>query len=103
MSNTDSQNNVKYEGRTVIIWSTVTAVAVVVLVLVVWKYVLAPLQTGTATQSQVSSSADLAAIRRVEDSVLSTYQLLGDDSKTCRIPIERAMELIAVESITPAR
>lgn len=103
MSDTDSKNNMKYDGWSVIIWSTVTAVAVVVLALVVWKYALAPLQTGAPTQPQVSSPADLTAIRRNEDSVLSTYQLLGDGSETCRIPIERAMELIAVESVTPTR
>jgi len=83
------------------IWSIVTTVVVVVLVLVIWKYALPPLQTSPSPKA--STSADLMAIRKVEDSVLTTYQLLDDDTRTCRIPIERAMELIATDSPAVSR
>ena len=110
MSNTDSQGNMNSDAnqsgsseRTVIIWSVVTAVLVVGLVFVVWKYALTPLQTTVSSQTQTSSPADLQEIRRVEDSVLSSYQLLAGDAGIYRVPIERAMELISLESITRKR
>ena len=103
MNDTNSQNNMKSDGRSVIIWSIITAVVVVVLVLAVWKYALPPLQPSANTQVQTTTAQDLAAIRRIEDSLLTTYQWLNRDSSTYRIPIERAMELIAVESTTTTR
>jgi hypothetical protein len=110
MSETDSQNNMNSDSsktgnseRMIIVWSVVTAVLVVGLVFVVWKYALAPLQTSAPSQTQASSSADLQEIRRVEDSVLSSYQLIPSDAGTYRVPIQRAMELIAAEWTAAAR
>jgi hypothetical protein len=110
MSDTDSQSNMNSDSsksgsieRTIIVWSVVTAVLVVGLVLVVWKYALAPLQTGAPSPTQTSSSADLQEIRRVEDSILSSYQLIPSNAGTYRVPIQRAMELIASEWTAAAR
>ncbi len=91
------------ENRGVIVWSVVTTLVVVGLVLVLWKYALPPLQPGAATETQTTTAAELATIRSIEDSLLTTYQWHNRDSGTCRIPIERAIELIASDAITPAR
>jgi hypothetical protein len=55
-----------------------------------------------APRLQVSSAADLAAIRRHEDSLLHEYGWIDRKAGVVRIPIERAMNLI-VERGLPVR
>lgn len=99
-SDTKQTNN---SERTVIVWSVVTTILVVGLVYAAWKYAAAPQLGVVDTQAQTSSSADLQQIRRIEDSVLSSYQRLTGDTGAYRIPIQRAMELIASESLIRER
>jgi len=87
--------------RSVIIWSLATVVLVVVLVWVVFEFVLAPRKIAGVTEAASQTAAELSEIRRIEDSVLSSYELIDWTTRTYGVPIERAMELIAVESVTP--
>ena len=102
-----SEANSKRESipfnKGVIVWSVVMTLVVVGLVLVLWKYALPPLQPGATAETQTTTAAELAAIRKVEDSLLTTYQWLNRDSGTCRIPVERAIELTVSEATNPAR
>lgn len=83
--------------RTVVLWSLITVVAVSVLTLLAYNY-SEKLQPSETSQTAASGMSELLVLRRVEDSVLTTYQLVDKDHKVYRIPIERAMELIAAES-----
>jgi len=110
MKDIDSQNNMNSDvsqtgndERTVIVWSVVTAILVVGLVYAVWKFAEAPHLEVADTQAQASNSADLQQVRRIEDSVLSSYQRLTSDTGAYCIPIQRAMELIASESNNSTR
>lgn len=89
--------------RTVIVWSVVTTIFVVGLVYAAWKFAGAPHLVDVGAQAQAPSSADLQQIRRIEDSVLSSYQLPTSDTGSYRIPIQRAMELIVSESLNRTR
>lgn len=51
---------------------------------------------------QVSPPADLAAMRAAEDEVLQSYGWIDKEENVVRIPIERAMELLAERGL-PAR
>jgi hypothetical protein len=51
---------------------------------------------------QVDEAADLAAVHRAEDSVLSTYGWVSRDSGLVRVPIQRAMALLVTQGL-PAR
>jgi hypothetical protein len=64
----------------------------------------------TATQEEIYQEqvlrtlpVDLIALRQIEDSVLTSYELLDSQNQSYRIPIARAMELLIEESPgTPA-
>jgi len=96
-----SETNSHSGERSVLIWSLVTVVLVVGLVWVVLQFVLAPREAAGTSDSASQTAVELSEIRRIEDSVLSTYELIDSTSRTYRVPIERAMELIVVESVAP--
>jgi hypothetical protein len=56
-----------------------------------------------APQLQVSSRADLKDLRTYEDSELHKYEWLDRQQGIVTIPIERAMELIAIRGIPPQK
>jgi len=50
---------------------------------------------------QVNPSGDLATVRRAEDVLLHNYGWIDRPSGTVRIPIDRAMDLVAAEQLGP--
>jgi len=96
-----SETNSHSGARSVLIWSLVTVVLVVVLVWVVLQFVLVPREAAGTPDSASQTAVGLREIRRIEDSVLSTYELIDSTARTYRVPIERAMELMVVESVVP--
>jgi hypothetical protein len=93
-----SETNSHSGARSVLIWSLVTVVLVVALVWVVLQFVLAPRQAAGTSDGAGQTAVELSEIRRIEDSVLSTYELVDSTARTYRVPIERAIELVAAES-----
>lgn len=51
---------------------------------------------------QVSPPTDLAELRAAEDKILQTYDWVDKERKAVRIPIDRAMEILAERGL-PAR
>jgi len=83
--------------RSVVLWSLITVIVVTVFTLLAYQYA-EKFQSSEEISTATSGMAELLALRRAEDSVLTTYQLVDKEQKIYRIPIERAMELIASES-----
>jgi hypothetical protein len=61
-----------------------------------------PVRTFPQPQLQTTPKLDLKAIRDAEDQTLATYGWVDRDKGVVRIPIERAMELLAQRGL-PAR
>ncbi len=114
---THSDNDRRYEASDANVVSLtkfgigLAIVAAVVLVLMLWLQnffaaqnqratppvspLAAQRQAPPAPRLQVAPARDLRDIRMVEDSVLHSYGWVVRDSGVVRIPIERAMELVA--------
>ncbi len=93
-----------YEKRDTSIRSKVVAAVVTVAVLVVaivllYDYFIATKEAVIYDQSLRPESEELVELRRVEDSVLNSYELIDPEHGTYRVPITRAMELLAAESV----
>jgi hypothetical protein len=54
-----------------------------------------PAEITPAPRLQISPRSDLAEMRAAEEKELTTYGWLDEQKQTVRIPIERAMELLA--------
>lgn len=59
-------------------------------------------QAPPAPLLQVTPEKDLLQVRATEDSILHTYGKVTSDASVVRLPIERAMELVAQRGL-PAR
>jgi hypothetical protein len=55
----------------------------------------AQVQTTPQPRLQISPTNDLAEMRAAEEKELTTYGWLDEEKQTIRIPIDRAMELLA--------
>jgi hypothetical protein len=65
--------------------------------------VATPWQGPPAPRLQVSTYSDLEVLRRKKEKLLNSYGWVDKSAGTVRIPIDRAMELVAKRGIPPAR
>ncbi|MEW5794789.1 MAG: hypothetical protein AB1772_00380 [Candidatus Zixiibacteriota bacterium] len=84
--------------RGIIITSVVTVVVIVILVIAMYDYFIKTREEVFYEQALKPQSPELKELRRIEDSVLTSYELIDSASGTFRIPITQAMGLIATES-----
>jgi hypothetical protein len=128
MSDTDLQSGAGYEtsdanARTLVAWVLGLVVVLTVAVITAWIFFEVLARHAARTDPKVSPLAvteskvrpeprllerehdDLTSVRREEDQVLHGYDWVDKAHGVVRIPIDRAMELIAKEGLPsrPAR
>ena len=96
-------NEIKYEKRDVNVPFVLGVSAALIIVLVIILVVLTDYFTSAKEEMVYEvqlkpESAELKQLQAEEYERLHTYELLDADSKTYRIPIDRAMKLVAEES-----
>jgi len=84
--------------RAILITTLATVVFIVIMIIVLYDYFISTREEVIYEQALKPQSPELPALRRVEDSVLNSYELTDSLNRTYRVPITRAMELIAAES-----
>ncbi len=75
-----------------------TVLLIVVFLVALNEYFIAVREDIVEEQVLRPESKALRELRSREDSLLSSYQLVDSANQTYRIPIERAMEVVAAES-----
>jgi hypothetical protein len=88
--------------RSILVAAVVTIVVLVVAIILLYDYFMATGQAAIYDQSLRPESQELLELRRTEDSILTSYGLIDRDKRTYRVPITRAMELLAAESAVTA-
>lgn len=108
-SNPDNNHSVAgYEKkdanvRAIVLTAIVSVVVMALMVVALNNFFVTTHEEIYQQQVLQPVSRDLIELRRVEDSVLSTYELIDPQERTYRVPISRAMELLLEESTgTPA-
>jgi hypothetical protein len=105
MVENDNNNSAGYEKRDVNIVMVVglsvflVAVLVVILVLLMDYFVETKEQMVYEAQLQ-PESVDLKTLKAAEDKELNSYEVLDAEKGVYRIPVDRAMELLAREPST---
>ena len=104
MSNPEPiQSNAGYEEkdanvRAILVTAIVSVVVIALIVVALYRYFISTREEVYQQQVLQTVSRDLLELTRLEDSVLSSYELLDSINGTYRVPIERAMELLVEES-----
>lgn len=103
MSDTKHSHNAGYEKRdanirTILIVSVVSVIGIAAMVAALYDFFVVTREAVVYEQTLKPESRDLMELRASEDSILSTYELLDSARGVYRIPIERAMELLAAEA-----
>jgi hypothetical protein len=84
--------------RSIVVAALVTVVALVIAIIILYDYFIATKEAVIYDQSLRPESEELIKVRQAEDSVLNSYELIDPEQRTYRVPIARAMELLAAES-----
>jgi len=88
-----------HSAKKSILWGVVIIVAIIASVIVLNEYFLS-VEEGPAYDLVLKSqSVTLPEIRATEDEILNSYKLLDSTAGQYRIPIDRAIELVAEEAI----
>ena len=89
--------------RAIALTAVVSIVVVVLIIIALNSFFVSTQEEIYQQQVLQRVSRDLIELRAVEDSILTTYELLDPEQGIYRIPITRAMELMVEESPgTPA-
>ena len=91
--------------RSIFLTVLVAVVIIVVLVMVLYNYVVKTRGDISFGQTTTAVTSELPELRRAEDSILNSYGVVDSAAGVYRVPIVRAMELIAVDSTghTPSK
>lgn len=90
--------------RAVLITTVVALVMAGIALVALWDFYVATREKVVYEQELAPTSQQLIDLHKLEDSVLTTYQFVDSTKGTYRIPIKRAMELMAAETAgTPRR
>ncbi len=97
------ENNSGYEKRDIniakiVLWGVAGLLAVVISLIAVSQYFLAVKEDYQYDIVYKPKAKDLIALRQKEAEELSSYKLLDKENGVYRIPIKKAMELIADEN-----
>lgn len=84
--------------RSILVTTIITVVVLVVSIVVIYDYFITTREAVIYDQSLRPEAVELVALRAAEDSILTSYELIDTLHGTYRIPIDRAMELLAAES-----
>jgi hypothetical protein len=84
--------------KKVAIWAVVTTLLVIFSVIFVWDYFIGAREKIVERVVLAPESTELRELRAREAEELGTYKLLDSAKGQYRIPIERAMELVAEEA-----
>ncbi len=84
--------------RAILLTAIVSIIVVVITVVALFSFFETTRETVYQRQVLQPVSRDLLNLRAVEDSVLTSYELIDPGTGTYRIPIRRAMELLVAES-----
>lgn len=89
--------------RGVLITALVVVVLIVVALVGLWDYFVATREEIVYEQTLRPASQQLIELQKLEDSILIHYEFIDSISGRYRIPIARAMELMADESTGTVR
>lgn len=100
---TSHEENAGYETRdvdlrTVAVWASLTIVALILSIVFVWDFYVGQREAIVERVVLSPQSAELRELRAREAEELGTYKRLDSAAGQYRIPIERAMELVAAEA-----
>ena len=84
--------------KSILIVTIATVLFIVVSVILLYDYFIATKEAVIYDQVLRPEAVELVELRKAEDSILTTYELIDTTNRTYRIPIQRAMELLAAES-----
>lgn len=84
--------------RAIVVTAIVSVLVLVVVVLALDRYFVVTQEEIYQEQVLRTVPHELLELRRVEDSVLNSYELLDSLTKTYRVPIDRAMDIIVEEA-----
>jgi len=90
--------------RAVLITTVVALVMLGIALIALWDFYTSTREKVVYEQTLAPQSQQLLELHKLEDSILNGYQFVDSTKGTYRIPIERAMELMAAETAgTPRR
>jgi len=89
--------------KAVVITTAVSVVMIALALVALWDFYVATREKVVYEQTLRPVSQQLIELQQVEDSLLSRYEFIDSTAGTYRIPIERAMELMADETAGTAR
>ena len=104
MSNSEhTQSSDGYEKRdtnirAIVLTGIVSIVVIVIIVIALNSFFVTTRENVYQQQVLQPVSRDLIELTRVEDSVLTTFEMLDPTRRTYRVPIEYAMKLLVEES-----
>ena len=87
----------KGRGRSAL-WTAVVIVVVIVFLVALNEYFLSVSDGTSYAPATKTVSPTIDEIRNAEDEILSSYKLLDSTAEQYRIPIDRAIELVAEEA-----
>ena len=85
-------------GKKTILWGVVLIVAIIASVVVLNEYFVSVGEGPGYDLALRPQSVTLREIRATEDEILNSYKLLDSTTGQYRIPVERAIELVAEEA-----
>jgi hypothetical protein len=106
---TEKQHTNGYEAsdvnvKSLVIITLVSVVVIAVAVIFLWDYFVATKETVYFDQVLAPVSPELLELQAADREALTTYRLLDSTTATYGIPIDRAIDLIILESAgTPQR
>ena len=98
--NAHNENSSGYEKkdtsiRAIVVTTFVAIVLIVIVIVVLWDYFIATREAIVYEQTLAPVSVQLEELQRHEDSILNSYEFVDSTRGVYRIPIDRAMELMA--------
>jgi hypothetical protein len=84
--------------RSILVATVVTVLVLVIAIVILYDYFIVTKEAVIYDQSLRPESEELIKVRQAEDSILNSYELIDPANRTYRVPISRAMELLAAES-----
>ena len=89
--------------KAVAITAVVSLIMLALAGVALWDFYVATREKVVFEQELQPTSQQLIELHKLEDSVLTTYQFVDSTKGIYRIPIDRAMELMAAESAGTVR
>ena len=89
--------------RAILIATAISLVLIAGAVIVLWDYYIVTREAIVYEQALAPRSQQLLELQELEDSLLTTYEFVDSTAGVYRIPIERAMELMASEAAGTGR